>query len=159
LQRCWAHLIRELRELAKNFPQAVSLYNAMRNLYYRLKKAVSENPPPEERDRLHRNALTKLRWWVNKEYTEPEINRILAKIRRGLKHWLTFLLISGVEPTNNRAERALREHVVQRKIIGTLRNSKGTTIYETMMTMIATWKQQGLNPYTMIRQRLGSTQS
>ncbi|MBU2617466.1 MAG: hypothetical protein KKI07_02170 [Euryarchaeota archaeon] len=51
-------------------------------------------------------------------------------------------------------ERALREHVVQSKIIGTLRNSKDTTIYETMMTMIATWKRQGLNPHTMIRQSL-----
>jgi hypothetical protein len=26
--------------------------------------------------------------------------------------------VPGVEPTNNRAERALREHVVQRKIMG-----------------------------------------
>jgi len=52
----------------------------------------------------------------------------------------------GVEPTNNRAERALREHVVQRKITGTLRNEKGTSIYETMMTLLATWKQRGLNP-------------
>ena len=32
-----------------------------------------------------------------------------------------------VEPTNNRAELALRELVVQRKIIGTLRNAKGTS--------------------------------
>ncbi|HID60317.1 MAG TPA: hypothetical protein EYP46_00475 [Hadesarchaea archaeon] len=40
----------------------------------------------------------------------------------------------------------MREHVVQRKIIGTLRSEKGTRIYETMMTMLATWKQRGLNP-------------
>jgi len=48
-----------------------------------------------------------------------------------------------VEPTSNRAERALREHVVQRKIMGCFRNGKGTRIYETMMTLLATWKQQG----------------
>jgi hypothetical protein len=35
-----------------------------------------------------------------------------------------------VEPTNNRAERALREHVILRKIMGTLRNKKGTQIHE-----------------------------
>jgi uncharacterized protein (TIRG00374 family) len=35
---------------------------------------------------------------------------------------------AGGEPTNNRAERALREHVVQRKIGGTLRKGKGTSI-------------------------------
>jgi len=35
--------------------------------------------------------------------------------------------------------------VVQRKIIGMLRNQKGTSIYETMMTLLTTWKQKGLN--------------
>ncbi len=49
--------------------------------------------------------------------------------------------------TNNRAERALREAVVQRKIMGTFRNEKGTWIYETMMSLLAKWKQQGLNRY------------
>jgi len=31
-------------------------------------------------------------------------------------------------------------------VIGTLRNEKGTSIYETIMNMLATWKQWGLNP-------------
>jgi hypothetical protein len=57
----------------------------------------------------------------------------------------TAYILSGVEPTNNRAERTLRELVVQRKIIGTLRNEKGI-IYETVPTLLATWKQRGLDP-------------
>ncbi len=67
------------------------------------------------------------------------------KLGRRIQHAITFVIMPGVEPTNNRAERALREHVVQRKIIGTFRNGKGTRIYETIMTMLATWKQQGLD--------------
>jgi hypothetical protein len=58
----------------------------------------------------------------------------------------TAYILSGVEPTNNRAERTLRELVVQRKIIGTLRNEKGIFIYETLPTLLATWKQRGLDP-------------
>jgi len=55
-----------------------------------------------------------------------------------------------VEPTNNRAERALRESVVQRKIMGCFRNGKSTWIYETAMTVLSTWKQQGRDlPYTL----------
>ncbi|MGQ9552187.1 MAG: IS66 family transposase, partial [Candidatus Bathycorpusculaceae bacterium] len=65
-------------------------------------------------------------------------------------HWFIFLTTPGVELTNNRAERALREHVVQRKIIGTLRNRKGTYIHETITTVRATLKQQGLNPSEML---------
>ena len=41
-----------------------------------------------------------------------------------IDHWFTFLVVPGVEATNNRAERALREHVVQRKIMGSFRNGK-----------------------------------
>ncbi|HUS98842.1 MAG TPA: IS66 family transposase, partial [Candidatus Thermoplasmatota archaeon] len=51
----------------------------------------------------------------------------------------------------NIAERALREFVVLRKIIGTLRNTKGTEIVEIIMTMIATWKQRGLDTSSMMR--------
>jgi transposase len=62
--------------------------------------------------------------------------------------------VPGLEPTNNRAEQALKEPVVQRKIIGTFRNDKGTQIYETMMTLLATWKQQGRNPYEAMAESL-----
>ena len=66
------------------------------------------------------------------------MRRFAAKIPNGIGHWFTFLTVPGVEPTNNMAERALREHVVQRKIMGTFRNGKGTGIYETVMTVLAT---------------------
>lgn len=50
-----------------------------------------------------------------------------------------------MESTNNSTERAqIAEHVVQRKIVGTLRNRKGTSIHERIMTVLATWAQQGL---------------
>jgi len=68
--------------------------------------------------------------------------RFAGKMLNGLDYWFTFLAVPGVEPTNNRAERALREHVVQRKIMDCFRNGKGTWIYETVMTVLASWKQQ-----------------
>jgi hypothetical protein len=36
--------------------------------------------------------------------------------------------------------------VVQRKIMGTLRNGKGAFIHETITTVLATWKQQRQKP-------------
>ena len=81
--------------------------------------------------------------WAGRPYESAEVTRFAAKMLNGINHWLTFLVVPGVEATNNRAERALREHVVQRKIMGTFRNGKGTGIYETMMTVLASWKQQG----------------
>ena len=71
------------------------------------------------------------------------MRRFEFKMLNGMGHWFTFLAVPGVEPTNNRAERALREHLVQRKIMGCFRNGKGTWIYEMVMTVLSSWKQQG----------------
>lgn len=155
LQRCWAHLLRELKDLAGKVAEAGVLHRAMSRFYRQMKEAVSRNPTPRERDHLYRNGLARLRWWTRRKFSEPAIRRMQTKIRNGLPHWLTFLRVPGVEPTNNRAERGLRESVVLRKIIGTLRNTKGTQIFETIMTLLMTWRQQGLNPTVMMRRSLG----
>jgi hypothetical protein len=75
-------------------------------------------------------------------------------MRNGFDYWFTFVTTPGVEPTNNRAERVLREHVIQRKIVGTLRNEKGTGIHEIMMTMLATWELCGLDPAQALSEAL-----
>ena len=71
------------------------------------------------------------------------MEKLIGKIENGFDYWFTFVIHQGVEPTNNSAERALREHVVQLKIVGTLRNRKETSIHEWIMKVLATWAQQG----------------
>jgi len=154
LQRCWAHVLREARFVAMKEHEAGALCNALHRLYERLVEAMVKGPPYEERLRLRRNALAALRYWLGKEYTAERVVKFVAKVKVAMKHLLTFVLNPGVEPTNNRAERALREHVVIRKIIGTLRNEKGTTIHEVVMSCLVTWRQQGLNPYDEIIRRV-----
>jgi hypothetical protein len=99
-------------------------------------------------------ARAALRRWIRREYASEKVEKFIGKIENGFEYWFTFVLRSDVEPTNNRAERALREHVVQRKIIGTLRNEKGTSIHERIMTVLTTWAQQGLNTFQMLRLKL-----
>ena len=72
---------------------------------------------------------------------------LLGKIEGGLDHWLTFTGEPAVSPTNKTAENALREPVVLRKIIGTLRNDRGMFVHETLLSLLATCRQQGRNPY------------
>lgn len=48
---------------------------------------------------------------------------------------------------SNGVETALREPVVLRKIIGTLRNDRGMFVHETVLSLLATWRQQGRNSY------------
>ena len=89
-----------------------------------------------------------------KAYTK--LRKFANKIENGLAYWFTCVLYPEAEPTTNRAERALREIVVQRKITGTLRNERGTHRTEVLMTCLQTWELQRLNTFSMLRQCLSS---
>jgi len=127
IQRCWAHLLRESKDIAEKFEEAIPLHNALKELYDLLTKALENDPPPEVRRYLCHLAREALRNWISKEYSIEKVQKFIGKINNGFSYWFTFVIHPGVEPTNNRAERALRPQVVLRKILGTLRNEKGTS--------------------------------
>ena len=159
LQRCWAHLLREAEWLAEHCEEAKPLYLALKRLYADLVDSLVGDPPLSQRKKLQAAAKRRLQYWLEKDYESKEAKRFIEKVHNGFDHWFTFVIVPGLEPTNNRAERALKEPVVQRKIIGTFRNGKGIRIYEAMMTLLATWKQQGLNPYQAMAESLTASWS
>jgi len=156
LQRCWAHLLRESEDLADKIEEAVPLHEALEDLYDEITEALENDPPLQVRIELWKMAREKLQQWITKEYISEKVEKLIGKISNGFEYWFTFVVNPGVEPTNNRAERALREHVVLRKIVGTLRNNKGTSIHERIMTVLTTWEQNGLNSLQMMRSSLAS---
>lgn len=156
LQRCWAHLLRESKDLSGKIEEAVPLHKALKDLYDEITGALESDPPPQVRMELWKMAREKLQQLITKEYISVKVEKLVGKISNGFEYWFTFVIYPGVEPTNNRAERALREHVVLRKIIGTLRNDKGTSIHERIMTVLTTWEQNGLNSLQMLKSSLAS---
>jgi hypothetical protein len=140
IQRCWAHLLRESKDLAEKIVEAVPLHRALKRLHEKLIDALESDPPPETREKLLHNAEATLKRWLKSE----KVEKLIGKIENGFDYWFTFVTHSGVESTNNRAERTqIAGHVVQRKIVGTLRNKKGTSIHERILTVLATWAQRG----------------
>ena len=156
IQRCWAHLLRESKDIAEKFEEAIPLHNALKELYEILTEALENDPPPEIRKTLWQLAREALRHWIMKEYSIEKVRKFIGKINNGFDYWFTFIINPGVEPTNNRAERALRPQVVLRKILGTLRNDKGTSIHERIMTTLATWEQRGQDILQMLTAKLAS---
>ena len=132
------------------------MHKALTQLYQELNDKLKGDPPPEVRRELWREARATLQRLLNRDYACDKVRKLIGKINNGFDYWFTFVIHPGVEPTNNRAERALREHVILRKIVGTLRNVKGTSIHERIMTVLATWGQQGLNSFQMLRSSLAS---
>ena len=137
--------MREAKYLAEGYSSAQFLYVGLKAVY---EKATSKKPPSKD------DLILELKQWIDYAESYKELRKFAVTVRNGIDHWFTFLDHKGVEPTNNRAERALRELVVLRKIIGTLRNEKGTRIMERIMSCISTWKQQGLNTFTELKAHL-----
>jgi transposase len=154
LQRCWAHLLRESKEISEKYEEAIPLHKALKELYESLTNALDHNPPPDIRTELWQSARETLLHWIQKEYLEVKVLKLIGKISNGFDYWFTFIINPDVEPTNNRAERALRPQVILRKILGTLRNDKGTSIHERIMTTLTTWEQRGMDGLKMLMARL-----
>ena len=68
-----------------------------------------------------------------------ELHKPVEYIRNSPGSWFTCLLYPGMEPTNNLAEQAIREHMVIRKIIGTFRLENGSQNYQYIAFLLSTW--------------------
>jgi transposase len=62
----------------------------------------------------------------------------------------TFLVVEGVKPTNNLAERGLRPAVIFRKLSGGNQSDWGARFTERLMTVVCTLKQQAKNVFTFM---------
>lgn len=150
IQRCWAHLLRESADLAEKYDSARGLHEGLKRLFEKV-KAVDVKDPPKKRQELYDRCIVEMKQWIDLANSYTELRKFGGKLSNGLKHWFTRILYPFVGATNNIAERALRELVVIRKIIGSLRNNKGAKIIETIMTMITTWRQRGLDTFSELK--------
>lgn len=154
IQRCWAHLLREAKTLAeKHEGQARLTYEELKEMYQQIKN-TTEDDPPEKRQTLYKKLMQQMQTIIKRVSAYTELKKFANKISNGLEHWFTRILYPFIEATNNTAERALRELVVIRKIIGGLRKEKGARITETIMTMITTWQQNKQDTFTELRNHL-----
>lgn len=80
-----------------------------------------------------------------------QIARLSEKLWDESKHIWAFMKVKGLEPTNNLAERNLRNLVIRRKRSYGTRSERGKGFVETMTTICVTARQQGVNIYNFIK--------
>lgn len=84
---------------------------------------------------------------------DPTEERVANRLRKRREWLFTFLDYPGVEPTNNRAERALRPAVIARKLSCGNKTVRGKRTWEILASLAATCAQRGqdfvdfLRPY------------
>ena len=142
IQRCWAHLIREV-DAFKSYEKGNELSEKIHSMFKELKESLkSENM--DERKSMKEKFDIRMDEAVKRYDPIIELHKPVEYIKNGLGSWFTCLLYPGMEPTNNLAEQAIREHVVIRKIIGTFRSESGSQNYQYIASLLSTWRLKGL---------------
>ena len=146
-QRCWVHLLREVKDIAQKDNEVKVQYERLKLLYEQLKE-LKIKPPNKE-------AIKKMKWVLG------DIAICLSAIRKGRKlatliqnggnDWFTALYYEGVPLENNHAERELRPLVLLRKMIGCYRNEKGQRWIDIVVSVLHTWKLRGINIFQQLK--------
>jgi len=165
-QLCWAHLIRDLVAIAerpgasaKFGAELLGLQQQLFGHWHRYKDGTIDWPALQQRCRPIRQAfVASLQRVVELGYQRGERTpwartvrtcQQLLKVADGL--W-TFLTIEGIEPTNNAAERALRQSVIQRKISQGVQSRQGAICRSRLLTVTTTLRQQGRDIWEFLEQ-------
>ncbi|MBN1555992.1 MAG: IS66 family transposase [Phycisphaerae bacterium] len=150
VQYCWAHLIRDIKSLGE------SLYSSVRRwsegLLQIARKIFRVWKSRRERPRWENSLQTLKKVFLQKMRKPPDYGdaRTLAKRfrgRTGEQNYFLFLDVSGVEPTNNRTEQAIRHVVIDRRVTQGTRSNAGMRFCERAWTIIATCIRQGKSIY------------
>jgi len=157
-QRCLAHLLRELRDTARDSPAF-----AASDFYRRCRRLVKDMLALKRKwDELGDECYTRracriedrLEQLAKAEYDEPNAARLAKRLRKHRAELTRFLWDKDLDGTNNAAERALRPAVVMRKITGGSRSAKGARAWAKLASLMRTASQQGRNVLETVKQLL-----
>jgi transposase len=144
-QRCWVHLIRDLKGLAEANPKNRGLaiwVGKVKGIYRRAKAYASEDAKQRHAQRVtfEEELIRLARPYVKREVPQ----RVLAgRIEKFLSELFMFVEYPEASSDNNAAERSVRPVVITRKISGGTRSAKGSDTKMTLMSLFGTWRLQG----------------
>ena len=162
--KCWAHLLRDSHDLTKGQPPPVSqrpqFHKHLHLLYLEMGLALEQAAAdPAAREKLHLQMRDKLLAFANRDWTDPDCQRLAARIRKYLDDLLLWLLLPDLAPDNNLAERGLRPAVVTRKTSFGSRSRRGAQAFARLLSLIRTWESQGLDFFDTASSTLSNSPS
>ena len=150
-QRCWVHLLRDIKKLVEKHPtnkSVVSWADNVKKTYKRAKEVADGDFSQMQRVRARQIFEKRLLAFATPYLgvkTAPQ--RVLAKRIDGfLGELFTFVDMDGVPSENNAAERAVRPAVIARKVSGGSRSAKGSKTKMILMSLFGTWSLRQINP-------------
>ena len=146
VQRCWSHIIREAKDFWKHNPD----HPGVRDVLKRLRKIYDDAKeacalPRHLREKASALLLARIDRIVARYADDPILEKFMIKLRNAGSDLFRFVLDPTIPPTNNAAERGLREIVVHRKIRGSIRAEETMTWMANFFSCVMTWKSKKLD--------------
>lgn len=147
-QRCWVHLLRDLKKLCEACPQDEPLQLWAKNVYDLYVEATSScwirtKDRVRARERFQRKLVALARPYAKSDAVQATLSERMLRFEPEL---FTFVEHPCVPPDNNAAERAIRPAVVVRKVSGGTRSKSGSDTKAVLMSLFGTWQARGVDP-------------
>ena len=149
-QQCVAHVLRRARDLLASatggtvhFPrQVIALFTeAIHGRNETSSVVLGEN----ERERQRSAFDDRLLALVSRRRAVPEYATLARHLRNHFEQWFAFAFDPRIEPTNWKAEQAIRPAVVNRKVWGGNRTVAGANTQGVLMSVFETCRRQTLS--------------
>jgi transposase len=161
-QACWSHLIRDLTAHSEGLAAQKEFGEAGLEIAKRLFAAWDDFREHGDRRRLKREVAPLKREFkaLLQRGSKGRRNKLTWGFAKNLlKIWpalWTFVEVDGVEPTNNRAERALRGPVIHRKLSLGSQSERGETTIQRLLSASVTCRLQGRSLFAYLADVLGA---
>jgi len=145
LQYCYAHLLRDVKDLDKAFPEDAEVHAFVEALVPRLASAISLRGLGLPRRSFLRQATqikSKILASVNHPAHHPALQTMQEVFREHADRMYHWADDPRVPADNNRAERELRPLVIARKISFGSQSEAGAKTRETLMTVLHTLRKR-----------------
>ena len=153
-QTCLAHLIRKGDALAERKKRDLRLFGQCMASHLRQLVRFSKDPPDSVQwSEFYTYLMFTLSLW---EGDKTDAGQLARQVQREMDALWTFLDHEGIEPTNNRAERALRSGVLWRKRSLGTQSEKGKRWVERVLSLKETCRLRATSTFAVLEDCLRS---
>ena len=145
IQYCYAHLLRTVKDLEKDFPENTEIASFVQALAPQLANAMSLRTL-DITDRQFKRQAAKIKDAIinitNHQAKHPAIQKVQDIFRQKAQRLYHWAEDRNIPADNNRAERELRPLVIARKISFGSQSDSGARTREILMTVLHTLKKR-----------------
>lgn len=157
-QRCWVHLLRDLKKLTDTYPEDGALKQWAGRVHRLYAEATAccwlrKSDRVRARERFQRRLVALARPYAKTKAAQALLAERMLRFEPEL---FTFVEHPQVPPDNNPAERAIRPAVVARKVSGGTRSNTGSNTRAVLMSLFGTWQARHQDPIVACTQMLTS---